>query len=255
MAPIKFEEHVKEQLERREMQPSAGSWEKLSSRLEEAENRPKRKWWISVAAAMIVLAIASLIFTDQQSGIETPVVENPAEMEKSEPQKPENIEKRVEVASEEKTDVSPGKMVEDKPQEEVSAGMSENRIQNKSSESQLVQNSSEERLIIEPVKMEPPGTDSESPAQYSEQINELIAKVAQQEEQEGDISEAEVNRLLAEAANEISSARNFSQGGVSAEALLADVEYEMDQSFRQEVFEVLKEGFLKARTAIATRNE
>lgn len=74
-------------------------------------------------------------------------------------------------------------------------------------------------------------------------------------EENGTVTDAEVNELLAEAAREISQQRNFyNRGKVDADALLADVESEIDQSFRREVFEMLKDGFQKARTAIVSRN-
>ena len=41
---------------------------------------------------------------------------------------------------------------------------------------------------------------------------------------------------------------------VDADSLLWDVEMEMDQSFREKVFDIMKEGYLKARTAVANRN-
>lgn len=85
-------------------------------------------------------------------------------------------------------------------------------------------------------------------------IEELVAEVAKKEEN-GTVTDAEVNELLAEAAREISQQRNFyNRGKVDADALLADVESEIDQSFRREVFEMLKDGFQKARTAIVSRN-
>jgi len=37
-------------------------------------------------------------------------------------------------------------------------------------------------------------------------------------------------------------------------ALLTEVEGELDQSFRDQIFEKLKSGFLKVRTAVADRN-
>ncbi|NNK21468.1 MAG: hypothetical protein HKP07_09175, partial [Flavobacteriaceae bacterium] len=42
---------------------------------------------------------------------------------------------------------------------------------------------------------------------------------------------------------------------VDALALLADVEEEVNRSFRDQLFEKLKDGYLKVRTAIAYRNE
>lgn len=41
---------------------------------------------------------------------------------------------------------------------------------------------------------------------------------------------------------------------ISAEALLYEVEEELDPSFRDRIFEALKDGFMKAREAIVSRN-
>ena len=91
---------------------------------------------------------------------------------------------------------------------------------------------------------------------YSNRIGELLAKVLEEENENDDITESEVDALLAEAAREISSERNYyTEGSVNADDLLADVEFEVDQSFRKEVFDFLKEEFLKAKTAVATRND
>lgn len=73
-----------------------------------------------------------------------------------------------------------------------------------------------------------------------------------------EISEDEVDALLAQAASEISRGRKSqfysSNYEISANALLAEVEDEIYQSFKAKVFEVLKEGYLKAKTAVANRN-
>jgi hypothetical protein len=41
---------------------------------------------------------------------------------------------------------------------------------------------------------------------------------------------------------------------IDASALLMDVELELEQSFRDKVFEMLGEGFIKIRTAVSERN-
>lgn len=255
MAPLKFEEHLKEQLDKREIRPSAGSWEELSSRLDEVENRTGRKWWIPSAAAVVVIAIASLVFIDQQNESAAPVVEDPVEIREKTTEDPGNFEQPVQIASEEKEDRQDQKIEEVKSPKFEKEEVSEQRFKEESADGQLAQNSPEKKIILEPVSLEPPKENAEDPGKFAGKVNELLALVAQKEERNGDISEAEVNKLLAQAAREISDKRNYTEGDVSAEALLADVEFEMDQSFRQEVFEVLKEGFMKARTAIATRNE
>lgn len=254
MAPIKFEEHVKEQLDKRNIQPSGGSWEKLNARLDNSEGKAGIKWWIPAIAAMLVLLLGSLLFIKLQQN-ETPLVETPVEEQPEIRNKENEFNQPVQVASEEKMEKK-AEIIESK----APVKTNRNSVPPKSQEEnntagKLVQNQVQERFSIIPVKIEPPVIREESTARFSEKIEEVIAKVSQKESENGDISEAEVNALLAQAAREISQSRDYSTGSISAEALLADVEYEMDESFRQEVFEVLKEGFLKARTAIATRND
>ncbi|TBW27482.1 hypothetical protein [Gramella sp. KN1008] len=255
MAPLKFEDHVKEQLEKREIRPSAESWNKLSARLDEVENKPGRKWWVSAVAAVAVIVIASMIFINQQNESADPIVENPAEIQDNDPQRSADFKEPVQVASEEQNDT------QDKEIEEVESPVVEKDViaedgsQSESETGQLAQNTTENRIIIEPVSLKPPQPETATPVKFTEKIDELLARVAQQESPGEDISEAELSVLLAEAAREIKEGRSGSDAYLDADALLADVEYEMEQSFRQEVFEVLKEGFLKARTAIATRNE
>ena len=49
MAPIKFEENIKDKLEKRTVMPSEASWSKLSQRLDGEEKRNKRSsFWLSL---------------------------------------------------------------------------------------------------------------------------------------------------------------------------------------------------------------
>lgn len=255
MAPLKFEDHVKEQLDKREIRPSAESWEKLSTRLNEVENRRGMRWWSSAAAAVVVIAIASLIFIKQQNESAAPIVENPTEINEKESEQPVEFREPVQVASEEQNDTQGQKVEESESAVLEKDEIPEDRFKAESKAGQLAQNTSEERIIIEPVSLDPPQPEAETLVKFAGKIDELLARVATQENEAGDVSEAEINKLLAQAASEISAETNYSESDVNADALLADVEFEVEQSFRQEVFEVLKEGFLKARTAIATRNE
>jgi hypothetical protein len=49
--------------------------------------------------------------------------------------------------------------------------------------------------------------------------------------------------------------RLFKNDRVEAIALLNQAEDELDQSFRDHIFEALKDGFFKVRTAVASRND
>jgi len=82
-------------------------------------------------------------------------------------------------------------------------------------------------------------------------ISEMIAQVNLIE----DVSDAEVDSLLRLAQKEILKEKIYrNNGSVDAMALLTEAEDELDQSFRDRIFLKLKDGFFKARTAIASRN-
>ena len=63
MAPIKFEENIKEKLEQRSLQPSTNAWQSLEQKLNvDDKKRNKNKfWWFGIAASVI-----GLLFIIQQ---------------------------------------------------------------------------------------------------------------------------------------------------------------------------------------------
>jgi hypothetical protein len=62
--------------------------------------------------------------------------------------------------------------------------------------------------------------------------------------------------LLTEALTKINIDRSAKSVSVDIDAnsLLLDVELELEQSIREKVFDVLKEGYFKAKTAVVNRN-
>lgn len=264
MAPIKFEEHIKEQLEKREIQPSEGSWEKLNSRLDNSAAEKSPKWWIGIAAAVVVCLIISMFFIGQQHQTQNRIVEQPAKVE---PVKKTEFQKPAEIASEEnKEEIIPEVQKSEKPEQTIPQKKRETKSQNAVASTEIAKDfevRNEEKPALAENALEKAETlpllqkvnESEVQKQVNNKIEELIAKVNHREETGETVTDAEVNSLLAEAARELSRKKNFySEGSVDADELLAQVESEMDQSFRQEVFELLKEGFIKAKTAVASRN-
>ena len=67
MAPIKFEEQLKDKLEKRTMSPSEDSWSKLSQRLDDDEQKSKNTifWWLSIAAGIIIMIAVTVQFFNQ----------------------------------------------------------------------------------------------------------------------------------------------------------------------------------------------
>lgn len=251
MGKLKFEKTFSEKLKCREIEPKGESWEKLSKRLD-ASRETKRGttyWWIGIAATIIG---AILIFG---SYFNEPVSESPGIV---------NVPKKQ--PAEEETDVQKNSSEEVKLEEIV---YKEKEAQNNTIEKELKISEEQKPGSIksksavaaidksteaqEPVSKAPEvkGAVSET----SRAIEDAIADVVQQE-YSGNITEAEVDALLAKAAAEISETKReeFSSEKIDASSLLREVEFEMEESFRDKVFEVLKEGYLKARTAVANRN-
>ena len=85
---------------------------------------------------------------------------------------------------------------------------------------------------------------------------EVVAQVELMETAQQDVSDAEVDSLLRAAQRQILTVKLFSESGsVDAMSLLAEVEDELDESFRDQIFDALKTGYLKLRTAVADRNQ
>ncbi len=86
-------------------------------------------------------------------------------------------------------------------------------------------------------------------------IAEVVAQVNLLEQGDGELTDAEVDSLIRRAQREILTDKIFRQDKtVDAMALLTEVEDELDQTFRDQIFEKLKAGFIKVRTAVADRN-
>ena len=253
MGKLKFEKAFSEKLKSREIKPKAESWEQLSKRLESSEETKKGLgfWWIGIAATVIgAIFIFGSYLNEPLSnspGIVDVPVEKSEEVEENIQKKSSEEIKREEIVLEEKVDEV--ETVITKPKNV--SGEEKSIIGNTKSAVAEIDNSIQ---VQDPILKEPEVKVAEVPG-ISQSIEDAIAEVVQQENS-GNITEAEVDALLAKAAMEISQAENekFSSENLDAKSLLREVEFEMEESFREKVFEVLKEGYLKARTAVANRN-
>ena len=110
--------------------------------------------------------------------------------------------------------------------------------------------------IADPLKDKAIEEDKDFKETIDKKIEELIAQVDSMESIDNTVSDAEIDALLAQAQKEVITERIFNEKTkrVDANALLMDVEAELDRPLPEKVFEALKDGFLKAREAIADRN-
>ncbi|MFH6604633.1 hypothetical protein ACEZ3G_14180 [Maribacter algicola] len=247
METNKFEEHIAKKMNEREIQPSPAAWEKISGQLETSRT-PKRKsyLWYSVAAGFIGLLIISALFYNENDALGTPETVNGTKAKEK-----NNIEKvtpiiidtnKTEIVLEDGTDdISDDEYVESHKM--VDFGLTENENASiTSARKEILSNKNIEETMI-------PDTVVEA------KITELLAQVEAIEETGPLLTDTEVDSLLRKAQQEIMLEKLMGNGAsVDAMALLNEVEEELDQSFRDQILEKLKSGFLKVRTAVADRN-
>ncbi|MEP3207657.1 MAG: hypothetical protein ABJN95_00615 [Maribacter sp.] len=252
MEPNKFEKHIKKQLQEREIQPSANAWQRVAEKIGTAapESKKRHYVWYGVAASVIGLLIVSILYFNFRSPSDSSdiqIVETSDEPTETKTDRARGFEMESEGAVVENDQIeapSPvqvAKIVKDQLPElkdeitavaEKTANFSDN-----ATEKVVAANHLEEEII-------------------NTKILEIVAAVDSLELNSAALTEAEVDNLLRSAQEEIVRDKLFNQNGsVDAMALLTEVEDELDQSFRDQIFESLKAGFLKVRTAVADRNK
>lgn len=272
MAPIKFEEQLKEKLEKRTIQPSPGSWDALANRLDLQNKKQNHRsfWWLGIAASIVGIILATtFVFNKSESKISEPTIVDINNNEKP------------------KTDAIVSEDIEAQKQEPVNDSKPEIKLTNekqvvsqkvKSSEFVATKKGINLKQTVasnDVIKEEQTQDASEMFLNASDfqqaKLNDVVAEINKLNNENHGVTEAEIDSLLKRAEREILKHRNPSflpvrQGGggarggyentktVDANALLKDVEADLEQSFRAKVFEALKSGYVTVKTAVAERN-
>lgn len=271
MAPLKFEDKIKEKLEQRTIQPSHNTWERLTSELDEKEDEKKgvsKIWFYAIAASLVGILIVTSFFTKDNETFRNTVVEieNPVKKET----KIDVVENKIEAIQELKDVEKNNIEVSDNQNThtEVAASNTKSKITPVSTQTK---NNKEKEVVLPrkmqineivavetlntqlQVKTDVPGTISNEV--INDKVVGIVAQVKQMEENNIEVTEEEINKLLQKAQREITSERIINSDKVSATALLQDVEAELDETFKERVFQALKTGFQKVKTAVAERNQ
>lgn len=256
MEPNKFENNIKDKLEKRTLKPSENAWNTLSEHLdtqvEKRNNKPY--WWLGIAASVIgILFVISNVLDNDLKINDTPeVVEANVEVEQVETVGLDKKEENGYANSNIKKPLKEGpKESSQKPKSEGSLFLMEKE---EISVAAIVdKNGSEEKDIkVADVDMK------NEPLTFEEQkIKDVVAKVHTLKSENKTITNADIDALLIEAQKEIALNRlyNETNGTVDASALLQDVENELDQSFRSKVFEAIKASYNTVKTTVAQRND
>ena len=252
MEPDKFEKYIKSKLEEREITPSKDAWSKISSQLGTEDKKPDHGYfWYGVAASVLVL-IGIVIFynsSEVKKGIrnENSFVEKPTKEKTEEKVKLEPNEITPDAMVLEETKDGIGTSIEDK-EKDVLETVKRGELFEDNGRTDIAQTSMNTEIL-----------DTAEIATVPEHVlNSKIAEVVVQVdllELSTEVTDADVDSLLYKAQEDILRQRLFNSDiTVDAMALLTEVEDELDQSFRDQIFQSLKAGFLKVRIAVADRN-
>lgn len=258
MAPIKFEENIREKLESRTITPTKGSWDKLASQLDTCEKQKSNKgyWWLGIAASIVAIVVVFNSFLnpaivvkentpiqivndqDSDSGIEVPSIEKESaptedifivETENSSVIETNNGKKTVtqEIAGQKRKKTNLASTIQDINASE----MPTKTIDKKEVElDNSIINNSEKKYA---------GVETEATVNDFENLDN------------------EIESLLVQAQKEVSTQKviNKEKSKVNAQGLLDEVEFDLDESFRDKVFQTLKTSYKKVSTAVVHRND
>ena len=253
MAPIKFEENIKDKLENRILSPSADNWSKLSGRLDAEDKKSKKPvfWWLGMAAGLLIMIAISVQFFNGDGAdkvvpqvVEKDEIEKPRESNQSELETIKNIQLVIEEPEikdeKEHIDViNKAQIIDHKKGAQgtlkIETKLAEQNLENK----QELLNKEAQDLLKE--------------AMMKNAVTDALDNL---KSENTSITDREIDSLLKLASKELFKDKLQKEPSktVDADALLESVEDDMGQSFRSKVFDALKGGYETVKTVVAERN-
>ena len=227
MEPNKLENNFREQLNRREIQPSEMAWDRLDAMLSVAENKkPKKRTWLYIAASFLgFMLIGSLFFNQSETEIKT----NDAVVIQ------ENKKSQTENTSQDQTSpVSSSTITAVQPNQKAIASV-------------ITSSKKGSKAATENSSISEKGTEG---VQIIEEIKPVV-KPNRYIESESLLAEAET-KLQTES---IKSSVAKSGVKVNSKNLLNSVEGELDDTFRERVVRSIGKNYETVKSSLATRNQ
>ncbi|PTM08729.1 MAG: hypothetical protein DA407_07345 [Bacteroidetes bacterium] len=263
MAPIKFEEQLKEKLELRNIQPSSDAWNKLSDRLDEEGDKQNNKgfWWLGIAATIVgVLLALTFVFKTNTEIVEPTIVDTKPEtiIDMSPLQTQDVIKENNAVAIEQKEEGSEEKQQVNKNQ--ITKTPLKSIIKEK--QNLLIPKIIDEAVANVDVEEESneANTSLETKPEIldfeAQKVKDVVAQIQNLQKENKGVSAEDIDALLEGAQKEITMKKLYDDATktVDAEALLQSVEDDLEQSFRDKVFMAIQSGYETVKTAVAERN-
>lgn len=248
MAPNKLDNQFREGFENHEIQPSPAAWDRLDAMLTVAEKPKKRFHLMPIAASIIGFFIIvtvlvwqskTVINQDNQNGV---VISYPTEKPITEPKNEvvvqENKNQKTAIVSQTKEVIKSSNQ-----KTMLSKSIANNQVQKQ--EKNGVQSSSQSTII----------NQNEAYGKNPQNVN-VVATTGTQPQKAKYLDAA---ALLAEVDNKNTTAKttiNLKQSSykVNAKTLLTQVDGELEQTFRQNVFQRINANYQAVKVAIADRN-
>lgn len=231
----KFEETIRKQFHNREIRPSKNAWAKLEKQLPPSKPRKTGRIWYYVAAAIVGVMILSIIFTAKETEISnSQMVVEPLKIEKSVPITMKD-NAPIETISEEITSVPKKEaVVMEHVTSETAHPPKQELNQEVASSSIPSLNESDEKLMDE----------------WAESVALSIKQLPMDDEE---ALMEEVERLLYQAQMELQFKRKSDYSTIDAASLLEEVEFELNRTFRDKIFDFLGNEYEGLRTALASK--
>jgi len=246
-----LEKNIRDKMKDRELQPSANAWDKLEAQLEATPPKRKMVFWYYAAASVVGLMLIGAVVYDQNSEGQPQLVEENV--------KTNRIDNTIDVLPNTVTDnefvavennSNPIADQKETPQEnDVSPTHYVSEMEQETDDIVVETTLAQETVAAEIIE------EVESETDFLDQkAQEVALSIKNLKENQGDVTMEEVEALLESARRDIFLNRTIKKSQISAATLLNEVEWELDKTFSDKVFDALGEGFKIIATAYTERN-
>ncbi|WP_452225218.1 hypothetical protein [Lacinutrix chionoecetis] len=249
MAPIKFEDDMKERLEKRTIEPSAKSWDTLAQRLNNEANKSNKKgyWWLGIAASIVGVILISNMFFKQNTTIKSEIIIVDETIEKDTINtniKEETIivpQQKVIVTAKEKQTTIKKKVLVNKPNKTQQHLASHTEKEYKQNKTLVTENSV---------------TDLVKQNKKHEVVIETYVQNNSEKTENTTIADNEIDILLNQAMRDIAMQKEQKTNiPIDYNGLLIDVEDELAETFRDKLVKMARKGYESFKESVAERND
>jgi hypothetical protein len=221
----KFENEIRQKLNAREIEPSSKAWDRLDAMLTVGEEE-KRKYnysWLYIAAGFLGFILIATIFFRQ--GQKSPQIENKMVIEEVHQPAPQIEKGPIQIQPEVQSEVA------------------------ESSQKSIQPNQIQQNQRVHYVKEKASYNPNASVSQASSQ------SIAVNQSQEVQSSSINTQEILADAATSANQNHQKTKVTVDANALLSQVDGELELSFREKVIKTVGKKYNNVKVAVANRNQ